>query len=172
MKKILASILILFLVLGGHVPRLRADDSDIFGANVKPNVMLAITSSTDLNQIISSEAYSASTSYSTPATYTSTKVYKYVDSTPACKPNPKPCYLVYANTISAVTDTGAQTSLSTAGYWNGTISGTTLSLFYGNYLNYLLCTTCGTDQSKVSIMKSVLTNLISNTTGIRFGMMK
>lgn len=172
MKKILASILILFLVLGGHVPRLRADDSDIFGANVKPNVMLAITSSTDLNQIIKSEAYSVNTTYSTPATYTSTKVYKYVNSTPACKPNPKPCYLVYANTISAVTDTGAQTSLSTVGYWNGTISGTTLSLFYGNYLNYLLCTTCGTDQSKVSIMKTVLTNLISNTTGIRFGVMK
>src|SRR3954453_350437 len=119
MKKIFAYILILFLVLGGHVPRLRADDSDIFGANVKPNVMLAMTSSTNMDTSIMSEAYSASTTYTTPATYVSAKVYKYVNSTPSCKPAPKPCYLVYANTVSAVTDSGAQTALGSAGYWNG-----------------------------------------------------
>jgi len=171
MKKTFACILILFLVLGGHVPRLRADDSDIFGANVKPNVMFALTSSTNMNEIIKSEPYTPGTTYSTPATYTSTVVYKYVNSTPACKPAPKPCYLVYANTVGDVSDSGAQTALASAGFWNGTISGTSVSLFYGNYLNYTLCTTCGTDQSKISIMKSVLTNLIGNTTGIRFGAM-
>src|SRR4051812_17349900 len=119
MKKTFAYILILFLVLGGHVPRLRADDSDIFGANVKPNVMFALTSSTALENTIKSEPYTATTTYSTPATYTSTKVYKYVNSTPACKPASKPCYLVYANTISAVSDTSAQTALTNSGYWNG-----------------------------------------------------
>jgi type IV pilus assembly protein PilY1 len=181
MRKTFASILALFLVLGGHVPRLRADDSDIFGANVKPNVMLAITSSTDLNESISSAAYSASITYDVAAsvdpqgclatTCATTTVYKYVNSTPSCKPKLKPCYILYANSISAVTDSGARSSLSTAGYWNGSIGGTALTLFTGNYLNYLLCTTCGTSQSKVSIMKSVLSNLVANTTGIRFGAM-
>jgi type IV pilus assembly protein PilY1 len=171
MKKTFASILILFLVLGGHVPPLRADDSDIFGANVKPNVMLAMTSSTNMTTNIMSEPYSASTTYTTPLTYTTAKVYKYVNSTPACNPAPKPCYLVYANTVADVTDAGARTALSTSGYWNGSIAGTSLTLFTGNYLNYTLCTTCGTSQSKLSIMQSVLTNLLSSTTGIRFGAM-
>lgn len=171
MKKTFACILILFLVLGGNVPRLRADDSDIFSANVKPNVMFGLTSSTNMNEIIKSQPYDPSTTYTTPATYASTKVYKFVNSTPLCKPGSSPCYLVYANSIDAVTDSGARNSLSSVGYWNGSISGTSLSLYYGNYLNYTLCTTCGTDQSKISIMKSVLTNLINNTTGIRFGAM-
>ncbi len=182
MKKVYAWFLIVSLVLGGYLPgalvaTARADDSDIFGANVKPNVMFALTSSTKINPppdgtLIKSEPYASSTTYSTPLTYETLKVYKYVNSTPGCKPAPKPCYLVYANTVSAVSDTGAQTALAGTGYWNGTISGTALNLYYGNYLNYTLCTTCGTDQSKISIMKTVLTNLVSNTTGIRFGAMK
>lgn len=182
MKKAAAWFLIVSLVLGGYLPgalmpAALADDSDIFGANVKPNVMFALTSSTKINPppdgtLIKSEPYAPSATYSTPLTYETLKVYKYVNSTPDCKPNPKPCYLVYANTISAVSDAGARTALSTAGYWNGSISGTALSLYYGNYLNYTACTTCGTDQSKISIMKTVLTNLINSTTGIRFGAMK
>jgi type IV pilus assembly protein PilY1 len=172
MKKLFASILALFLAIGGHVPKLRADDSDIFGANVRPNVLFALTSSTNLNNPIKSEAYNPATTYSTPATYTAAKVYKYLNSTTDCKPNPKPCYVVYANTIDAVSDTGAQTSLTNSGYWSGTIAGTSLGLFTGNYLNYTLCTTCGTDQTKVSIMKTVMTNLVNNTSGIRFGAMQ
>ena len=183
MKKIFAWILILFLVLGGHVPRLRADDSDIFGANVKPNVMLAMTSSTNMDTEIISEPYNASTTYATPATYTShivappaatAKIYKYVNTTPECKsatPSGKPCYTFYANTKDDVADSGATAALGSVGYWNGSIAGTTYTLFTGNYLNYLDCTTCGTSQSKISIMKSVVTNLIASTTGIRFGAM-
>src|SRR4030095_8637632 len=41
--------------------------------------------------------------------------------------------------------------------------------YYGNYLNYSVCTTCGTDQSKISIAKTVLINLVNNTAGVRFG---
>ena len=84
--------MILSLVFGGYlpgalVPTARADDSDIFGANVKPNVMFALTSSTKINPppdgvLISSEPYASSTTYSTPLTYSTLKVYKYVDSTP------------------------------------------------------------------------------------------
>lgn len=177
MKKAAAWFLIISLILGGYLPgalmpAALADDSDIFGANVKPNVMFALTSANNMTTSIMSEAYTPSKTYNTPLTYATTKVYKYVNSTPACNPNPKPCYLVYANSIGAVPDSGAQTALSTAGYWNGSISGTTLTLFYGNYLNYTLCTTCGTLQSKLSVMQTVLTNLINNTTGIRFGSMK
>src|SRR5437867_1925671 len=109
MKKASAWFLILSLIVGGHLLAARADDSDIFGANVKPNVMLALTSSTKMNPppdgtLIKSEPYLPSTTYSTPLTYTTLKVYKYVKSTPLCKPDPSPCYLFYKNTIAQVPD--------------------------------------------------------------------
>ncbi len=75
--------------------------------------------------------------------------------------------------ISEVTDTTAQTALKLVGYWTGSIGGSSVSLFKGNYLNYAICTTaCGTPQSKISIAKAALTNLINNTQGIRFGASK
>jgi hypothetical protein len=146
-----------------------ADDSDIFGYNVKPNVMLALTSSTNMGSLIRSEPYVPGTTYNTPLTYITTTVYKYLNSTPGCKPQPKPCYVVYAASIDAVADSAARTALSTVGYWSGSIAGSSVTLYYGNYLNYSVCTTCGTDQSKISIAKTVLTNLVNNTAGVRFG---
>jgi type IV pilus assembly protein PilY1 len=150
----------------------QADDSDIFGYNVKPNVLLALTSSTNMDTLIKSEPYVPSTTYNTPLTYATTTVYKYLNSTPGCKPQPKPCYVVYATSIDTVPDSGARSALSTVGYWSGSIGGSSVTLYYGNYLNYSVCTTCGTDQSKISIAKTVLTNLVNNTDGLRFGATK
>lgn len=177
MKKAATWFLIVSLILGGYLPGVLmpaalADDSDIFGANVKPNVDLLISSSTNMDDKILSEPYVASTTYNSPLTYTTGTVYKWLNSTPGCKPQPKPCYTFYAASISAVTDTTAQSALQNVGYWTGSISGSSVSLFYGNYLNYTVCTTCGTLQSKISIAKTALTNLINNTQGPRFGASK
>jgi len=149
-----------------------ADDSDIFGYNVKPNVLLALTSSTNMDTLIKSEPYVPGTTYNSPLTYATATVYKYLNSTPGCKPQPKPCYVVYATSIDAVADSAARNALSTVGYWSGSIGGSSVTLYYGNYLNYSVCTTCGTDQSKISIAKTVLTNLVNNTDGLRFGATK
>ena len=113
--------MILSLVFGDYlpgalVPAARADDGDIFGANVKPNVMIGFTSSTNMSTLIKSEPYVSATTYSTPLTYVTTTVYKYLDSTPGCKPAPKPCYVVYATSIDNVADAAARTALSTVGY--------------------------------------------------------
>ena len=149
-----------------------ADDSDIFGYNVKPNVLLALTSSTNMDTLIKSEPYVPGTTYNSPLTYATATVYKYLNSTPGCKPQPKPCYVVYATSIDTVSDSSARNALSTVGYWSGSIGGSSVTLYYGNYLNYSVCTTCGTDQSKISIAKTVLTNLVNNTDGLRFGATK
>ena len=150
----------------------KADDNDIFTFNVKPNVLLALTSSTSMNDTIFSVPYNSATTYSTPLTYASTTVYKYVNSTPDCRPLPKPCYLVYANSIEAVANPDAQSGLRSVGYWSGSIGGSAVTLYYGNYLNYSLCTTCSVSQPKIGIAKTVLTNLVNNTTGLRFGASK
>lgn len=173
-KKLLAVIQIICLVFLNvwNFRFARADDTDIFTLNVQPNVLLAITSSTSMNNTIYSVPYDHSNIYSTPNTYSTTTVYKYVNSTPACKPLDKPCYLVYASSVSAVPDANAQNSLLTVGYWSGSIGGSSVTLYYGNYLNYTLCTTCGLPVTKISVMKTVLTNLINNSTGLRFGASK
>ncbi|MGE5304575.1 MAG: pilus assembly protein [Alphaproteobacteria bacterium] len=173
-KKAIALVQIVCLVFFNlwNLRFVGADDSDIFTLNVQPNVLLAITSATSMSDTIFSIPYSASTTYTTPQTYTTTTVYKYVNSTPSCRPQPKPCYLVYATSIAAVTDADARTALSTVGYWTGNIGGSSVSLYYGNYLNYTLCTTCSASVTKLSVMQTVLTNLINNSKGLRFGASK
>ena len=72
MKRATAWFLILSLIFA-QMPAVRADDSDIFGANVQPNVMLALTSSTNMDNMIKSEPYVPGTTYNTPLTYVDRK---------------------------------------------------------------------------------------------------
>ncbi len=53
----------------------RADVSDIFGANIEPNVMILFDNSSSMRNSILSSSYNPSTTYTT-GTYVATKVYK------------------------------------------------------------------------------------------------
>ena len=110
-----------------------ADDSDIFGRSVQPNVMILLDSSGSMDDEVPSNPYDPNTTYpvinkcGNPATSPcdSVKVYK--------KNSGK--YTVYQNTIALVANSSARTALSTVGYWSGKISGTSYDLYVGNYLN-------------------------------------
>ena len=141
MKKVIAlalSTALLFLPVPPftNLPSVRADDSDIFGANVQPNVLILIDSSQSMKDQVPSSAYDPKTTYSgsfvpTPSQGT---VYKYDTATKT--------YSVYQNSISLVPDasgtpkSAARDSLTSSGYWSGKIAGTTYYLFTGNYLNW------------------------------------
>jgi type IV pilus assembly protein PilY1 len=176
MKRTIAIVQILTFLCSNYwnLTLALADDSDIFGYNVKPNVMIGMTNSTNMSQNISSAAYSPNTTYNTPVTYTTANVYYWLNSTPGCKSLglEKPCYAYYAASINDVSDSNARQALRDVGYWTGSIGGSTVSLYHGNYLNYTVCTTCGTSESKISVAKTALTNVISHTSGVRFGAMK
>ncbi|MDH3445182.1 MAG: VWA domain-containing protein, partial [Deltaproteobacteria bacterium] len=174
MKKTIAILQVLSIIFfnSWSLKSVLADDSDIFGTNISPNVMILFDSSGSMSGDIFSHPYVASTTYSTPLTYTTTKVYQKYTSKSACGSLPRPCYLQYANTISAVNNSSAQTALSTTGYWTGKISGSNVDLFYGNYLNYLACSTCSYMEPKIVIARRVITNIINNTNGVNFGVMK
>jgi type IV pilus assembly protein PilY1 len=134
--------------------------------------MILFDSSGSMSDSIFSSPYDAATTYNTPLTYTTTKVYRKFTSKSACGSLPRPCYKEYANTIGNVNNSSAQSALSTTGYWSGSIGGSTVSLFYGNYLNYLACSTCSATEQKIVIAKRVVTNIINNTNGVRFGVMR
>jgi type IV pilus assembly protein PilY1 len=174
MKKAIAILQILSILLWNswNLTVALADDSDIFGTNIEPNVLILFDSSGSMDDEIFSHPYSASTTYSTPAPYTETKVYRKYTSKSSCGSLPRPCYKEYANAISSVNNSSAQAALSSTGYWTGRIGGSTVDLFYGNYLNYLACTTCSFQEKKIVIAKQVVSNIINNTNGVRFGVMK
>ena len=159
MKKLLALGLVVALI-GLPIPPARADDSDIFGAEIQPNVLIAIDNSGSMGDLIYADPYDPGTTY-TPATYVATKVYKKVSGV----------YSVYANTIAdVVSSASARTALSSTGYWSGRIGGSSLSLFVGSYLNWL-ATPGATQVKKIDVAQRVLTKLVTNVEGVRFGLM-
>src|SRR5207244_12973766 len=93
---------------------------------------------------------------------TSTVVYKSDTSTP-------PKYTQYAtnsNSVSNCSDgancPSARNALSTAGYWTGSIGGSTVHLFLGNYLNLANCTSTTCSDKTISIAKRVVTRPFEN----------
>src|SRR5262249_46894002 len=151
-----------------------ADDSDIFGANIQPNVLIMIDDSGSMADAAPSNEFLAPP---TGALYpvlnkcgsqknqacTSAAVYKSGSSS---------TYTSYAATVSAVTGAAAQNALNTAGYWSGKINGSSVNLFTGNYLNYLYgtCASGGAcNTAKMTIAQNVVNRLLDNVTGIRFG---
>lgn len=163
------AVIVCFFLL--NLTTLHADDSDIFGRNVQPNVLILIDSSGSMADEVPSTPYDPATTYTVlnlcrvsnvnNRPCTSTVVFQY--SSGRLTP--------YANTISAVSSSTARNALSTNGYWSGSISGSNVQLYVGNYLNYVLSPSY-TTEPKIDIAKRVITSLISNTEGVRFGVMK
>ncbi len=178
-----ASLLVLHIPPIANLPPARADDSDIFGATVQPNVLILIDTSASMNDEVDTHLYVASTTYavvnkcgsgSSKSACVSTVVYQKTGS------GSSSTYTLYKNTVADVTGSpcascpAARTALSTTGYWSGTIGGSSVSLFLGNYLNSQLglCAAPPCREPKITIAKRVISNLIANTEGVRFGTMK
>jgi len=159
MKKLLAVLLAAALV-GVPVPRARADDSDIFGAEIEPNVMILLDSSGSMDDQIDTDPYDPDGTY--PGSYSPDKVYKQ---------NNSGGWSVYKNTIDEVQSANARNALDSVGYWQGKIGGSKLSLRMGKYLNWL-ASTGGGSQKKIDIAKRVLKRLVQNVEGVRFGLMR
>lgn len=184
-RKILALLETLLLMFFWNVPLLnlslaRADDTDIFGNNIAPNVMIAIDSSGSMSDSVGTLVpFNVGTTYAAVTykgtTYAATQVYRKRTSSTSngysCSSG-SPCYIYYAANIASVGSSSAQTALTNNGTWTGSISGTTYTLYTGNYMNYFLCSSCDGIEPKIDIAKRVVTTLIQNTDGVRFGAMK
>jgi type IV pilus assembly protein PilY1 len=184
MKRLTALVLIAGLLLLQLHPAVFADDSDIFGANIEPNVMIIIDDSGSMSDSVPSNAYEVATAY-TVITDMCDKVttgrrpnrvttYSDCTSTKVFKSGSSSTYTTYATDVASVTSSSARTALSTVGYWSGTISGSTVNLFTGNYINYLYgtCAAGGAcDEPKMTIAQRVVNTLLDNVHGVRFGIM-
>ncbi len=154
-----------------------ADDMDIFGANIRPNVMILIDSSQSMLDPVTSIPYDNNLSPGYPVVNlcgstrtspcTTTVVWRRTSSSPLT-------YTLYQSTIAQVPSASARTALTNGGFWSGSIGGSNVNLFVGNYLNYQLglCAVQVCSEPKITIAKRAITNLITNTEGVRFGTMK
>jgi len=165
----------------------RADDSDIFGANIQPNVVIMIDDSGSMADAAPSNTFDVPPPNGSASYYPllnqcdpsgkpkvnnpcqSTKVYKSGSSSST--------YTSYANDVSSVSGTGsagAQAALNASGYWSGKINGSSVNLFTGNYINYLYGTcaaggACNT--AKMTIAQNVVNKILDSVQGVRFGIM-
>src|SRR5262245_424028 len=185
-KRLTALVVIATLLSLQVHPAVLADDSDIFGSNIQPNVVIMIDNSGSMNDSASSNSFDVPPPNGSAAYYPvlnncdlsgKPKVYQACASVKVYKSSSGNTYSFYANDVSSVTGTGssaARTALDTAGYWSGKINGSAVNLFTGNYLNYLLgtCASGGAcSKAKMAIAKEVVNGLIDSVQGVRFGIM-
>src|SRR5215831_19817580 len=186
-KRLTALVVIAtFLSLQVH-PAVLADDSDIFGANIQPNVVLMIDNSGSMGDSAPSNTFDVPPPSGTAAYYPvlnncdpagKPKVFQPCASVKVYKSSQGNTYSFYADSVAAVGALNgggpAQTAINSAGYWSGKINGSSVNLYTGNYLNYLLgtCASGGAcSKPKMTIAKEVVNALLDSVQGVRFGVM-
>jgi type IV pilus assembly protein PilY1 len=173
MKKLTALVVLAAFAALQAPAAVRADDSDIFGANIQPNVLILLDSSGSMDDEITSQPYNPATTYDIVNKCGNSK-NQPCDTAKVYKSGSGSKYTKYADTIPLVNHDPAETALSSVGYWSGKIGGSNYNLFAGNYLNYKLgfCSSGACTEKKIDIAKKVLKDLVDSVTGVRFGFMK
>lgn len=161
-----------------------ADDTEIYGlttTQIKPNILIIFDNSGSMNdEIRSAIGYNPAVTYTVASACggggnvacESTRVYRWRGVEQVWQPHTTlanvqaHCNVAYNSLNTQGMYTGV---LSTAGYCK--TSGGTFST--GNYINFLVSNTGGTDPStpKVDIAKRVITELVRTTDSVNFGLM-
>src|SRR5580765_8067197 len=156
-----------------------ADDSDIFGANIQPNVVIMIDDSGSMADSAPSNSFdlpapNGSAPYYTTLNRCGSQKNQTCDSVKVYKSGSSSTYTSYANDVPSVNSSAARNALNSTGSWSGKISGSTVNLFTGNYLNYLYgpCASGGAcTKPEMQIAQEVINGLLDSVQGVRFGSM-
>jgi type IV pilus assembly protein PilY1 len=174
-KKCLWIALMLIISIAGPAG---ADDTEIYGTvtnpDLEPNILIIFDSSGSMSTAdVPGDPYNPgvvySGSYSTNAVYErywswSTWTYQWQ---------------LFANDVNSLLCDWIKTDLLTQGYASGQIYSSNYAcggnvsrrLRLGNFMNYDE-SGVGALRSRIAVAKQVITDLINNTTGVRFGLMK
>jgi type IV pilus assembly protein PilY1 len=137
---------------------LYGDETDLFTVRVDPNVLIIIDNSASMNEVIYHDQYNSLTTYAGDGTYTSGRTYYFKDTA--------------YKTIDFIAN-GKTAKL----YW-GPGDDNYGVRYNGNYLNWIYWV--ATDEqrnnlpqkTRIQVAREVLINLVNNTIGVRFGIMK
>jgi type IV pilus assembly protein PilY1 len=173
MKKWLLIAIMLILSTTGW-----ADDTEIYGTvtnpDLEPNILIIFDSSGSMSTVdVPGDPYDPAITYA--GSYPTTAVYqRYWD-----KANKVYVWELFASDIAELncdevknellSDWNARAKIRDTSYTCGGKINRRLRL--GNYMNYD-ASGIGTPLSRIAVAKQVVTDLISNTAGVRFGIMK
>src|SRR5215831_14498363 len=159
-----------FLSLQVH-PAVLADDSDIFGANIQPNVMIMIDDSGSMADSAPSNTFDVPPPSGTAAYYPvlnncdptgKPKVYQACDSVKVYKSGSANSYTFYANSVSAITGTGSAAAQAAINSLLDSVQGVrfgVMTFHYDSTGNGDGATVVAQIGSSVSSMKSAVNNL-------------
>ena len=167
-------LLIAMMLIVGTTVSSWADDTEIYGTvtnpDLEPNILIIFDSSGSMGTVdVPGDPYVAATVYA--GSYSSNAVYErywyngYQ-------------WRLFANDVADLNCTWIKDDLLTQGYAYGRIYSSSYAcggyrrrLRLGNFLNYDE-SGVGTTKSRIEVAQQVITDLINNTTGVRFGLMR
>jgi type IV pilus assembly protein PilY1 len=179
--KRLVTAFVAFLALGGYSTAARAldqyaGDTAIYGvstATIQPNVLVILDNSGSMSEeVITGPPFDPTTTYAATngcqgQPCATNKVYRWR--------GVEQVWQGYITDVNTITCNNAKTSLLTTGQYqgklrtNGTCNTPSASFATGNYINWL--TASGGVRTKMEVAIEVLTNLVSTTSGVKFGLM-
>lgn len=188
-KKIASAMCICWLCILGSTWAFADDyegDSQIFSgqaSDIAPNVLVIFDTSGSMDQqpYIAGEAYDHNTIYSTcvpsgGTVYPTDNVYYRQVDTWGNESWP----LMGTFSQLSCSNAAVLTSLTNNGWYNGNFNTTTRvcggatsqRLRMGNYRNYLQCPVSSNERTKLEVARTVISNIMSTVTNVRWGLMR
>jgi type IV pilus assembly protein PilY1 len=155
-----------------------ADDADITAG--MPNILLIVDTSAHMahsaptNAYLSTKKYPVQRKCESPSGNGRTAVKQPCAADAVFKGR---AYAHYADSLSDVTandSASARMALADSGYWSGSLHGVNVTLYTGNYLNYLFagCASGGAcPKPKLSSAKKAVSAIVDANQGVRFGIL-
>lgn len=175
MKKCL--LIALMLIVGAAGP-IGADDTEIYGTvtnpDLEPNILIIFDSSGSMStEDVPGDPYDPGTVYT--GSYPTGAVYERYWSWSSWSYQ----WRLFADDVNSLNCDWIKTDLLTQGYAYGQIYSTSYAcggsvsrrLRLGNFMNYDE-SGVGTTRSRIAVAKEVIADLINDTTGVRFGLMR
>jgi len=170
-------LLIAIMLIVGATVSSRADDTEIYGTvtnpDLEPNILIIFDSSGSMGTVdVPGDPYDAATVYT--GSYSSNEVYERYWSRGSRSYE----WRLFAGDVNDLNCTWIKDDLLDQGYAYGRIYSSSYAcggfrrrLRLGNFMNYDE-SGVGTPKSRIEVAQQVVTDMINNTSGVRFGIMK
>ena len=170
-------LLIAIMLIVGATVSSRADDTEIYGTvtnpDLEPNILIIFDSSGSMGTVdVPGDPYDAATVYT--GSYSSNEVYERYWSRGSRSYE----WRLFAGDVNDLNCTWIKDDLLDQGYAYGRIYSSSYAcggfrrrLRLGNFMNYDE-SGVGTAKSRIEVAQQVVTDMINNTSGVRFGIMK
>jgi type IV pilus assembly protein PilY1 len=176
----LTAVVLLGAQLASIVPAAAGGVDPVVAEPIAPNVVLIVDVSGSMAESVPSNLYAPAKRYPVQRRCESVAKRGKIATGQPCASGAVfngPTHVRYADSVATVSGSGvgeARTALAESGNWSGAIQGRHVTLYTGNYVNYLVgsCAIGGAcPESKLTSVKRIIGSLVDTVRGVRFGVM-